>query len=281
MEKYDFIIIGAGPAGFTAALYAARANRKVLVLDGTFGSGEAGKIARLDNYPGIESTDGLSFLLQLQSQAQKAGAKTVYQTVIKVDCKQKTVSTAKETYSADNIILATGCKSQKLGLSGEKELVGYGVSYCATCDGALFRGREVALVGRGKKAEDDVKYLSKIAKKVYYITGDENYVADNVENINATVISLDGNPLKSITLSNGKVIDVPIIFVNIGYLPETSLLVGQVDLDEKGYVVTDENMFTGVSGIYAVGDIRKKSLRQIITACSDGAIAAEHAIRNK
>lgn len=281
MERYDVIIIGAGPAGLTSALYGARANRKVLVLDGEFGLGEAGKIASLYNYPGIESVDGLSFLFTLKSQAQKAGAEIVSENALSVDCNAKVVTTKNHTYTASSIIFATGCKSQKLGIKGEKELIGYGVSYCATCDGALFRGREVALVGRGKKAEEDVKYLAKIVKKVYYITSDKNYIADNVENVDAKVIALFGNPLKSVALDNGNELYVPVIFVNIGYLPETSLLVGQVTTDEKGYVVTDENMQTDKKGIYAVGDIRQKSLRQIVTACADGAIAVEHAIRRK
>ena len=281
MERYDVIIIGAGPAGLTSAPYGARANRKVLVLDGEFGLGEAGKIASLYNYPGIESVDGLSFLFTLKSQAQKAGAEIVSENALSVDCNAKVVTTKNHTYTASNIIFATGCKSQKLGIKGEKELIGYGVSYCATCDGALFRGREVALVGRGKKAEEDVKYLAKIVKKVYYITSDKNYIADNVENVDAKVIALFGNPLKSVALDNGNELYVPVIFVNIGYLPETSLLVGQVTTDEKGYVVTDENMQTDKKGIYAVGDIRQKSLRQIVTACADGAIAVEHAIRRK
>ncbi len=281
MEKYDVIIIGAGPAGLSCAIYGARANRKILVLDGEFGLGEAGKIMRLDNYPGIESIDGLSLLFTMQNQAKKAGAVFINESVISVDCSAKTVTTKKQTYFANNIILATGCKSQKLGLVGEKELIGYGVSYCATCDGALFKGRDVALVGRGKKAEDDVKYLAKIAKKVYYITSDKTYIADNVENIDAKVEKLEGVPLKSVVLSDGKILNVPVIFVNIGYLPETSLLLGQVKTDEKGYIVTDDNMQTDVKGIYAVGDVRKKSLRQVVTACSDGAIAVEHAIRRK
>ena len=281
MEKYDIIIVGAGPAGLTSALYGARANKKVLVLDGAFGSGECGKIIRLDNYPGISQTDGITYLFTLKDQAEKSGATFLHQTVTEVDCATKTVKTRKGEYCADVIILATGCKSQKLGLENEKQLVGYGVSYCATCDGALFRGREVALVGSGKKAEEDVKYLASIVKKVYFITNSSALEMDNVEKINSSIVSLNGNPLHSITLDNGAVLNVPVIFVNIGYIPETALVLGQVEMNGKGYIITDENMQTSVSKVYAVGDIRQKSLRQIITACSDGAIACEHAIRNK
>ena len=281
MEKYDIIIVGAGPAGLTSAMYGARANKKVLVLDGAFGNGECGKIVRLDNSPGISQTDGITYLFTLKEQAQNSGAKILSQTAIEIDCKAKIVKTRKGEYCADAIILATGCKSQKLGLENEKQLIGYGISYCATCDGALFRGREVALVGNGKKAEEDVKYLASIVKKVYFITQSSALEIDNVEKITANILSLNGSPLQSITLDNGMDLQVPVLFVNIGYLPETALVSGQLEMDKKGYIITDENMQTSEKKVYAVGDIRQKSLRQIITACSDGAIASEHAVRNK
>ena len=281
MEKFDIIIVGAGPAGLTSALYGARANKSVLVLDGAFGNGECGKIIRLDNYPGISQTDGISYLFTLKEQAEKSGAKFLSQTAVEIDCASKTVKTRKGEYCADALILATGCKSQKLGLENEKQLIGYGISYCATCDGALFRNREVALVGNGKKADEDVKYLASIAKKVYYITDYTDISIDTVEKIEAKVVALNGNPLQSVSLDNGREIQVPVLFVNIGYLPETALVSSQLKTDSKGYIITDENMQTSLPRVYAVGDIRQKSLRQIITACSDGAIASEHAVRNK
>lgn len=280
-ENYEIIIIGAGPAGLTSALYGARANRKVLVLDGVLGGGECGKIARLDNYPGVESVDGLSLLFTMKKQAKDAGADFVSKNAISVDCKNLVVSTSKETYKCKTIILATGCKAQKLGLNNEKELIGNGISYCATCDGALFKNKEVALVGNGKKAMADVEYLSAIASKVYHITDDEYENKENVEIVKGKIVELVSNPLQSIKLDTGLTIFVPVLFVNIGYFPETSLIASQVDSDDKGYIITDENMKTSVDGVYAVGDVRKKKLRQVVTACADGAIAVESAIRRK
>lgn len=280
-DNYEIIIIGAGPAGLTSAIYGARANRKVLVLDGVLGSGECGKIARLDNYPGVESIDGLSLLFTMKKQAKDAGATFVSKNAIAVDCKNLTVSTSKETYKCKTIILATGCKAQKLGLVGEKELIGNGISYCATCDGALFKNREVALVGNGKKARADVEYLSKIASKVYHITDDEYEKEERIELVKGKIVELISNPLQGVKLDTGLTLFVPVLFVNIGYFPETSLVVSQVESDEKGYIITDENMQTSVKGVYAVGDIRRKQLRQVVTACADGAIAVESAIRKK
>ena len=277
----NIIIIGAGTAGLTSALYGARANRKVLVLDGVLGGGECGKIARLDNYPGVESVDGLSLLFTMKKQAKDAGADFVSKNAISVDCKNLVVSTSKETYKCKTIILATGCKAQKLGLNNEKELIGNGISYCATCDGALFKNKEVALVGNGKKAMADVEYLSAIASKVYHITDDEYENKENVEIVKGKIVELVSNPLQSIKLDTGLTIFVPVLFVNIGYFPETSLIASQVDSDNKGYIITDENMKTSVDGVYAVGDVRKKQLRQVVTACADGAIAVESAIRRK
>ena len=262
-------------------MYGARANRKVLVLDGVLGGGECGKIARLDNYPGVESIDGLSLLFSMKKQAKDAGADFVSRNAISVDCKNLVVSTNKEDYKCKTIILATGCKAQKLGLSNEKELIGNGISYCATCDGALFKNKEVALVGNGKKARTDVHYLSAIASKVYHITNDEYEAEQNVQIIKGKIVELISNPLEGVKLDNGTIISVPVLFVNIGYFPETSLVVAQVEADDKGYIITDENMKTSVDGVYAVGDVRKKNLRQVVTACADGAIAVESAIRRK
>jgi thioredoxin reductase (NADPH) len=278
--KCDILIVGAGPAGLTAAIYGARANKSVVVLDGLFGGGEAGKIAKLHNYPGVSETDGFSLLFAMQEQAKSAGAVFVGAYAKKIDCLSRTVYTDKETYECGSIIFATGCTSQKLGVEGEKSLVGYGISYCATCDGALFRQREVALAGSGKKADADVAYLAGIASKVYYIT-DSDFNHDKVEVVRGKVVALIGKPLEKVVLDNGKELEVPALFVNIGYLPVSSLIDKQVNTDEKGYIITDENMMTNYSGVYAVGDVRKKTLRQIITACSDGAIAAEHAARRK
>ncbi len=278
--KCDILIVGAGPAGLSAALYGARANKSVIVLDGLFGGGEAGKIAKLHNYPGVKDTDGFSLLYSMQSQAKAAGAVFVNAYAKKIDCASRTVYTDKETYEAGSVIFATGCASQKLGIDGEKALVGYGISYCATCDGALFRSRPVALVGTGKKADSDVAYLAGIASKVYYIT-DSDYSGENVEVVRGKIAALEGKPLSKVILGDGRELEVPALFVNIGYLPITSLIDKQVTTDEKGYVITDENMMTSVDGVYAVGDVRKKTLRQIVTACADGAIAAEHAARRK
>ena len=282
MNEFDLIIIGAGPAGLSAGIYGARANKSVLILDPVVGGGEAGKIAKIENYPGVENIDGLSLLYTMKKQALESGAQFENRAVIKVDCQTKTVYTKKSEFKAKAIILATGCKAQKLGLENERELIGFGISYCATCDGALFKNREVALVGKGKKAESEVEYLSGIASKVYYITTDENYKENkNIQPVLDKIVKLEGNPLEKIILESGKEIRSEVLFVNIGYFPESSLISSQVETDEKGYVITNENMQTSVQGIYAVGDVRKTVLRQVVTATADGAIAGQHAVSKK
>ena len=280
---YDAIIIGAGPAGLTAAQYLARAGRKTLVIERFFGAGQTGVINEIVNYPGLKSVNGYELLEIMREQAVSFGAEFIDDEVTSIDAKKKSVTllSGKE-YTAKAIVLATGCKSRELGLSGEQMLLGRGVSYCATCDGGFYRGRAVAVSGKGAKAEADAKYLSKVAKETYLITTAPIEI-EGVTVINGSVIELVGRPLEAIVVASEdgekKTVTVDGLFVAVGLNPLTSLLAGKVERDGDGFILTDENCETSEKGIFAVGDIRQKSLRQIVTAAADGAIAAAMAIK--
>lgn len=279
---YDSIIIGGGPAGLTSAIYLARAGRKTLLIERIPGGGQTGAINEVFNYPGYEKISGYDLLEIMQKQAESFGAEVVMDEVSAISATDKTVTTLSgKTYGAKTIILATGCKSKTLGLAGEGLLQGRGVSYCATCDGNFYKGRTVAVVGSGSKAVSDAEYLAPIASKTYLVSTVDRAV-DGVETIVGSVTRLIGSPLNEIEIAtkNGDTYTqkCDCVFVSTGYLPMTNLLSGQVQRDENGYIITDENCETNVKGVFAVGDIRVKSLRQIVTATADGAIAAQRAI---
>lgn len=281
--KYDSIVIGGGPSGLTAGLYLARAKRSVLIIERIFGGGQTGAINEVVNYSGIKSIAGYDLVRTMQEQAESFGAEVINDEVVEVDAKGKTVKTLSgKTYYAKTIVFATGCTSKTLGLSGEERLVGRGVSYCATCDGNFYKGKTVAVVGNSAKAVDDAEYLSKIAKKTYLVSS-ANLSASGVTSINGRVTSLDGTPLQSITVvsDNGQTLtlECDCLFVAVGLNPATHLLAGQVDMDEKGFIKTNEECETSEKGVYAVGDIRSKKLRQIATAVADGAIASTDLIK--
>lgn len=282
-ERYDTIIIGGGPAGLSAAIYSARAGKSTLLLEKLFGGGQAGVLTNIENYPGFENISGYELLVRMREQAEKLGCEICDSGVIDLDVKRREVTVSDEKrVIAERIIVATGCKVGKLGLDREDELFGRGVSYCATCDGNFFKGKTVAVVGDGRKATESVAYLKKLAAKTYFVTsGDE---VEGTEKIEGRITALYGTPLESIEVTNEHgafIVPVDGLFVSVGLIPQTQLLVGKVDLDERGFVLTDENMRTSADGIYAVGDIRKGSLRQIVTAVSDGAIAACDVIKKK
>ena len=288
---YDLIIIGAGPSGLTSALYALRANKKVLILEENIYGGQIVNAANIENYPGILSISGYEFATNLYEQVKSLKAEIKYEKVLKVE-EDKHVITNKNTYQAKAIIIATGSQNRKLNIPKEEELIGKGVSYCATCDGNFYKDKIVAVVGGGNTALEDCLYLSNLASKVYLIhrretfKGDRKYLEEvkskkNIELVlNQTIISLNGNnKLESITLNNDEVLAIDGLFIAIGQEPHNDIFSNIVDLDDNGYIKTYNDVETKTKGIYAVGDTRVKSLRQLTTAISDGSLAATLAIK--
>lgn len=295
---YDIIIVGAGPAGLTSAIYACRASKKVLVLEAVSYGGQIINTPDIDNYPVAPHISGFDFATKLYNQAKDMGAEIKFEKAvdIKNDGDKKQVITNKNSYDCKAVILATGSKSRKLGLDNEDELVGRGISYCATCDGAFYRKKTVAVVGGGNTALEDALYLADIAEKVYLIhrrdafRGEDVTVSalksrDNVEIIyNSTVTKLNAEKrLQSIEVTNkdGSVttIDVAGLFVAIGRIPENENFAKLVKLDESGYIKAGEDCTTNAEGIFVAGDGREKELRQLVTATSDGAISATNAVK--
>ena len=295
---YDIIIIGAGPAGLTAAIYGRRANKKVLVLEALTYGGQIVNTTVIDNYPALPHVTGFDFATNLYNQAIELGAEIKFEKVINIIVdKDKKVITDSNEYLARAIIIATGADRRKLGLENEDKFTGSGISYCATCDGNFFKDKEVAVNGGGNTALTDALYLADICSKVYLIhrrdefRGSESLVNEvkkrnNIELVlNSKVTKLNGdNHLTSIEVTNndGSTRDLPIscLFVAIGQVPVTENFVKLIDVDNNGYAIAGEDMKTKVAGLYVAGDVRKKSLRQLATAISDGAIAATEAIHD-
>ena len=290
---YDIIIVGAGPAGMTAGIYARRAKKNVLVLEALNYGGQIINTLSIENYPGMPYVSGFDFATSLYNQAKELGVKFKFEKVLKIkDGSIKKVITSKDTYEGKTIILATGCENRKLGVAREDEFLGKGISYCATCDGNFFKGKEVAVIGGGNSALDDADYLSDIASKVYLIhRGDkfngEEAILDslkkkkNVEFIlNSKVTELIGDKkLEKIVLNDKSDLDVDGVFVAVGKIPENENFRKLIDLDDKGYIKASENCHTNVPGVFVAGDARVKKLRQLVTAASDGAMAATEAIK--
>ena len=293
---YDVVIIGGGPAGYTAALYAARAGLSTLVIEKFSAGGQMTETESIENFPGFnEGIDGFTLGFKMQAGAEKFGAKTVNAEVTEVALLQnpKRIRTAREEYLAKAVIIATGATHKHLGLDGEEAMIGRGVGYCAACDGMLYRGKTVAVVGGGNSAAADALLLSRICKKVYLIHRRDTLRAEKVyheplmraETVefkwNSVVKALNGEErLTSITiesLQTGQE-ELPIdgLFISVGRSPETALFEGQLTL-ENGYIVAGEDTKTNADGVYAVGDVRTKAFRQIVTAAADGAVAAHFA----
>lgn len=292
---YDVIVIGGGPAGYTAALYAARANLSVLVLEKLAPGGQMGTTDQIDNYPGFPNgINGFELAMEMKKGAERFGAQTKLAAVTEArlagDCKE--VVAGGERYQGRTAILATGAHPRELGLSHETELRGRGVSYCATCDGMFFRGKAVAVVGGGNTAAADALYLSRLCEKVTVIHRRDTLRASavyrkplaetpNVEFLwDSQVTALEYGPaLTGVEVRNkntgeSHVLPCSGLFVAVGQVPDTELFAGQVPLDPAGYVQADETTRTGVPGVFAAGDLRAKPLRQVVTACADGAVAA-------
>ena len=295
---YDMIIIGGGPGGYTAALYAARAGLSALVLERFAPGGQMALTSQIDNYPGFpQGVDGFTLGQDMRAAAERFGAKTVMAEVKKLDLKAnpKVAETAKGVFYGKTVAFATGANPRKLGISGEKELTGLGVSYCAHCDGMFYRGKTVAVVGGGNSAVADALILSRIAQKVYIIHRRDSLratkiyyeplrKAENVEFVwNSAVSALHSDEtLSAVTvrdLQSGREREIRLdgLFVSIGREPATELVAGQLALDEAGYIAAGEDTVTSIPGVYAVGDVRSKALRQVVTAVADGAMAAQMA----
>lgn len=295
---YDIIIIGAGPAGLTAAIYAKRASKKVLVLEAKSYGGSIINTLDIENYPVEAHISGFDFATKLYNQVKELKAEIKFEKVIEIknNDKEKIVITSKNTYTSKVIIIATGSENRKLNLPGENTLIGKGISYCATCDGAFYKNKKVAVVGGGNTAIEDAIYLSNIADTVYLIHRKNEFRADEVtlsrlkekENIkviyNSTITKLNAdNFLKSIEVTNEegniKVIDIDGLFIAIGRVPQNENFKNIIKIDSDGYIESNEDCHTNIDGIYVAGDNRTKSLRQLVTATSDGAIAASEAIK--
>lgn len=293
MEKYDVIVIGGGPAGYTAAMYTVRAGLKTLVLESVAPGGQMNETTQIDNMPGFpEGIDGFTLGQKLMAGAEKFGAETRFEQVIRADLSEKIITTTGGTYSARAVVIATGAGHRHLGLSREEELTGRGVAYCAACDGNFYRGKTVAVVGGGNSAAADALLLSRIAKKVYVIHRrdtlratkiyhDPLLQAENVEFCwNSQVEQLQGQErlsgvlLRNVQTGEDRELSVDGLFISIGRKPATQLFAGQLELDDNGYILADESTKTSLPGVYAAGDVRTKALRQIVTAAADGAAAA-------
>lgn len=295
---YDTIIIGGGPGGYTAALYAARAGLDTVVLEKLSPGGQMALTSEIDNYPGFpEGVDGFVLAEQMQQQAERFGAKTEYALVNEIDltAQPKRVQTSDGVFYGKTVILATGATPKELGIPGEKELVGRGVAYCAACDGAFYKSKTVAVIGGGNSAVADALLLSRVAEKVILIHRRDSLratkvyhqallAAPNVElRWNSQVIELlhgeklTGLRLKDVNTGKESQLSCDGVFISVGRTPATQLIESQLALDEGGYIPADETTQTAIPGVYAVGDVRTKHLRQVVTAVADGAYAVHMA----
>ena len=285
---YDIVIIGGGPAGITASLYGIRANKKVLVLEANKVGGNILKAHMVDNYPGTPHITGEELGKLFLQQALDLGVEIKYEKAMNImDMNgKKVVQTLDNMYETKTVIIATGNDKRELGLPNEKELLGKGISYCATCDGNFFKNKDVAIVGGGEESVDDALYLANICNKVYFIYNRKMDLSklsnDNIEILdNSKVIEIKGaNKLESIVIDkDNREIEVSALFIAIANVPETSYLINGLKTNNSGNVVVGENLVTDKEGIFVAGDIREKTLRQVATATADGAIAATEAIK--
>ena len=295
---YDTIIIGGGPGGYTAALYAARAGLDTLVVERLSAGGQMALTHQIDNYPGFEDgIDGFSLAEKMQKQAERFGVRSEYAEVLRMDLTAvpKLVETSEGIFRGKTVVLATGADPRTLGVAGEAELVGRGVAYCAACDGMFYKGKTVVVVGGGNSAAADALLLSRVAKKVILVHRRDTLratkiyheplvQAENVEFRWNSVVSallsgdrLTGVRLRDTVTGEESVVDCDGVFVSVGRQPATALAVGQLALDGGGYIVAGETTETSIPGVYAVGDVRTKPLRQVVTAVADGAVAVHMA----
>ncbi|MCI8603422.1 MAG: thioredoxin-disulfide reductase [Ruminiclostridium sp.] len=294
---YDTLIIGGGPAGYTAALYAARGKAEVLVLEKISAGGQMTLTGEIDNYPGFEEgIDGFLLGEKMKKCAERFGAETRFAEVTGVDFTQKIkkIYTSDGTFYGKTVVIATGADPRRIGIADEKELTGKGVHYCAHCDGIFYKDKRVVVVGGGNSAASEALHLSRIASKVYLVHRRNSLKAEkyyyeplsrmgNVEFIWDSVLTeivsedrVTGAVIKNLNTGKTKTVDCEGIFIAIGRKPNTDFLGGAVELDSGGYVVAGENTKTSAEGVFAAGDVRTKELRQIATAVGDGAVAGSY-----
>lgn len=295
---YDMIVVGGGPGGYTAALYAARAGLDTVVLEKLSAGGQMALTEEIDNYPGFEEgVDGFTLAEKMQQQAERFGAKSEYAQVERMDltATPKVLETSEGTFYARTVVLATGANPRELGVAEESALTGRGVAYCAACDGMRYKGKTVVVVGGGNSAAADAMLLSRVAKKVILVHRRDTLRATKVyhqplmeaENLefcwNSVVTQLlheeklTGVKVKNVNTGEETTIPCDGLFISVGRTPATELVKGQLELDPSGYVVADETTATNLPGVYAVGDVRTKLLRQVVTAVADGAMAVHMA----
>lgn len=293
-NKYEIIIIGGGPAGWTSAIYAARAGRKVAVIEKAAPGGKLINISTVHNYPGSPEIKGGDFAMNLFTQATSFGTEFISSEVIELTKEKNTfiVKTTSEEYTSDSVIISTGLVNRKLGVKGEDEYYFKGLSYCVVCDGPLVKDKDIALIGGGNSAVQESSYGATVANKLYILQNldkltAEQAVIDNMEkannieviyNVNVKEVLGDGNKVTGILYSdaNGKevTLDVQGVFPYVGFIPKTEFIKIDGVVDENGYIKTNDNMETNTPGLYAAGDVRDKHVRQITTATNDGTIAA-------
>ena len=292
---YDTVILGGGPAGYTAALYAAHAGLNTVLLEKMSPGGQMALTGEIDNYPGFETgIDGLTLGMKMQKAAQSFGTETEYAEVTSTDLsgRVKNLQTAKGIYRAKTVILSTGAAPRPLGIEGEQALLGRGVHYCAHCDGRFYKGKIVAVVGGGNSAAADALYLAGLAEKVYVLHRRDTLRCTQIYRdalLNQKNVQILFNTTVAAWITEGKLTGIQVqntltgdisplrcdgVFVSIGRMPVTGFLSGAVALDENGYILADESTKTSVPGVFAAGDVRTKLLRQIVTAAADGAVAA-------
>ncbi|MBC2575179.1 thioredoxin-disulfide reductase [Peptostreptococcus canis] len=296
-EIYDIVIIGGGPGGMTAGVYGGRAELKTLILEKSFHGGQMVSTSDIENYPALPETNGIQLSNDMLEHAKKFGAKIDYKGVDSIEVLEdgtKKLVTGGEEILTKTVILSMGSTSRKLGIPNEEKFTGRGVGYCAICDGGFYRNKVVAVNGGGDTAVEDALYLSRIASKVYLVHRRDELRANktlqtrlfesDVEVVwNSTIKEIQGddklNAIVTVDKTDGseRTIELDGLFIAIGGIPTSDLVKNLVDLDPQGYIITNENCETNIPGIFAVGDIRKKSLRQIITAAADGAIAVHSA----
>lgn len=293
--KYDVIIIGAGPAGYTAGIYSARARHETLILSGILPGGQLVNTTEVENYPGFaDAIMGPDLMIVMRKQTERMGAKIIDDEVVNVDFKHKPfkVLTASEEYEAKAVIVATGANPRKLGLEGEKTFAGKGVSYCATCDGAFFKNQELIVVGGGDSAMEESTFLTKFASTVHVVHRRDKLRASKIMqerafsnkkikfHWNKEIEEISGNQkVQSVTLKDNKTnektkLDVGGVFVAIGHEPNTKLFENQLELDKKGYIVLKNRTETSVKGVFAAGDVHDSRYRQAVTAAGFGCMAA-------